>query len=594
MKPRPPRPPDDELATFVADPELAEMFMSDAIDQLGTIEGTILQLEASPGDLSLINEIFRPFHTVKANAGVLGIASIQEFAHKVETLLDRARSGRHPMGRSEIDLVLQTVDLLTRIVMDLPARAAGKPTTDVAQSRREMMARLDLLLAAESPDSAGTSPSVLQDTFVDSAGQSASGAQDMPGAIAAPPTADDFLPPPRWDDAHSSVRVGTRKLDELVEMVGELVIAQTILAAEPALLQSTDERLARRLAHVRRITSALQRDTMAMRMVPIRPTFRKMGRLLRDLSRSFDKPVNLVISGEETELDRKVVEHLTDPLTHMIRNAIDHGIEPAAVRLASGKPATATMRLSAFHRAGCIVVELADDGAGLNADAILARARALGMVPDGAQPSAAEVHQLIFRPGFSTTREVTHLSGRGVGLDVVRRNIEALRGRIDIQTTRGQGTVFSLQLPLTLAIIDGLLLGVGGDRFVIPAPAVQESVRPRPEHVHAVQGRQRMVQVRNQLVPLLHLGEAFGIAGARQAITESTVVIAEDRGRRIALVVDELLGKQEVVIKGLGDMFRGVQGIAGGAILGDGRIRLILDTGGLLGLLAKTACEVAA
>jgi len=571
-------PPEDdaELGAFAADPELAGMFIADATDHLGTIEATILKLEAAPTDLKLVNDIFRPFHTVKGNAGVLGITSIQEFAHKVETLLDLARSGKHPMGPAEIDVVLKTVDLLKLVIDELPARAAGRPTTDVSARRRALMDRVDALITGSTPP---------------------------PSQAAGPAAAAREPAPSSGDDAgrgkvhhaedQSTVKVDTKKLDNLVDMVGELVIAQAILAEDPA-LRSADERLSRRLAHVRRITSDLQRDTMAMRMVPIRQTFQKMSRLARDLSRKFDKPCNLQLAGEDTELDRKVVEHLTDPLMHMMRNAIDHGIETAARRQAAGKPATAELKLSAFHRAGFIVVELADDGAGLDTDQILARGLQLGLVPEGAPLDPSEIHQLIFQPGFSTAAQVTELSGRGVGMDVVRRNIEALRGRIDIQTTRGKGTMFSIQLPLTLAIVDGILLGVGADRFVIPTFAVSESLRPRPEQVQTVQGQACMVQVRDRLYPLLHLGEVFGVAGARQRISEGTVIICHDNGRSVALAVDELIGKQEVVIKGLGEMFRDVRGIAGGAILGDGRIGLILDTGGLLSLVGKTASQVAA
>ena len=562
----PPAAVDHELAAFVADPELAGMFVADALDHLGTIEQTILKLEASPRDLTLVNDIFRPFHTVKGNAGVLGLTSIGEIAHKLETLLDLARSGARRMGAIEIELVLKAVDLLTLLVRELPARAAGQPSTDVSARARELLSAVEVLIVG------GTPPD-----------------RESPlGAVsAAPPPPEADADPPRasWTDGQSTVKVDTRKLDALVDMVGELVIAQAILAEDPALLRSTDERLNRRLAQVKRITGDIQRDAMSMRMVPIRQTFQKMTRLIRDLAKKFDKPTHVVVVGEDTELDRKVVEHLTDPLMHMIRNTIDHGIEPQAARVAAGKPPVAEIRLNAFHRAGSIVVEIADDGTGLNTERIRARAVSLGLVADGAPLTVAEVHQLIFRPGFSTADRVTELSGRGVGMDVVRRNIEALRGRIDIQTEAGRGTTFSLQLPLTLAIVDGLLLEVGADRFVIPAPAVQESLRPRPEQVHSLQGRPCMVQVRDRLIPLLHLGDAFGIAGARQRIPDSTVVIAEDNGRVIALVVDELLGKQEVVIKSLGDMFRGVRGIAGGAILGDGRIGLILDTGGLMALV---------
>ena len=559
-----------ELETFASDPEMAAAFVSDAADYLGTIEQTILKIEAAPGDLSLVNDLFRPFHTVKGNAGVIGLRSIETFAHKLETLLDMARSGTHPLGAAEIELVLQAVDLLQLMVKELPARAAGRPATDVSSRAAVLMQQVDQLIAA--------------------------GATADPAAPAAAPHGGSEADPSsgvEWFSEQSTVKVNMQKLDGLVDMVGELVIAQAILAEDPALTRVGDERVTRQLAQVRRITSDIQRDAMSMRMVPIRPTFQKMVRLVRDLAKKFDKPTHVVVAGEDTELDRKLVEQLTDPLMHMVRNTIDHGIEPAAVRAAAGKPAIAEIGLKAFHRGGGIVVEISDDGAGLDTGRIHERAIAQGLVPQGAAMTAAEIHQLIFRPGFSTATQVTEVSGRGVGMDVVRRNIEVLRGRIDIHTERGRGTTFSLRLPLTLAIVDGLVLGVGGDRFVIPTPAVQESLKPRPEHVHSTHGRPCMVQVRERLIPLLHLGDAFGIAGARMRICDGTVVIAEDNGRPVALVVDEILGKREVVIRSLGDMFRGVAGIAGGAILGDGRIGLILDTGALLSLAASAPAQVA-
>jgi two-component system chemotaxis sensor kinase CheA len=567
--------PDNELGAFIADPELAGMFIADATDHLGSIESTLLKLEKSPTDLKLVNDIFRPFHTVKGNAGVLGIASIEEFAHKIETLLDLARSGKHAIGPAEIDLVLKTVDLLKLIIEELPARAAGKSVTDTTARRHELMARVDALISGTTPP-----PS------------SKAGFTTPPPPTPSNGEADRGKGPSR--DEHSTVKVDTKKLDNLVDMVGELVIAQAILAEDPAISSAVDDRLTRRLAHVRRITSDLQRDTMAMRMVPIRQTFQKMARLARDLARKFEKPCSLTLMGEETELDRKVVEHLTDPLMHMVRNAIDHGIESVAERQAAGKPGAAELRLRAFHRAGFIVVEIADDGAGLDTGRILAKAKSQGIVSESAELSPEEIQQLIFQPGFSTASQVTELSGRGVGMDVVRRNVEELRGRIDIHTERGKGTTFSIQLPLTLAIVDGIMLGVGAERFVIPTFAVQESFRPVPAQVQSLQGEVCMVQVRDHLYPLLHLGEVFNIVGARKRISEGTVVICHESGRAVALAVDELLGKQEVVIKSLGEMFKNIRGIAGGAILGDGRIGLILDTGGLLSLVGKTTSQVAA
>ena len=558
-----PAPPviDDELAACAADPEMTEMFVADGLEHLGTIEQTILKLEASPGDLSLINDLFRPFHTIKGNAGVLGIRSIESFSHKLETLLDLARSGSHPVGEPEIEVVLGAVDVLTLMVQDLPQRVAGQAVADRSGKCAEILSVVDALIAGESVAA-------------------------MPQPVPAV-TETDFSGPAIEED--STIKVGTRKLDALVDMVGELVIAQAILAENPALQHSADDRLSRQLAQIRRITTDIQRDAMALRMVPIRRTFQKLGRLVRDLAKKFDKPTNVVVVGEDTELDRKLVEQLTDPLMHMVRNTIDHGIEPRGVRAASGKSETAEIQLRACHRGGGVVVEIADDGVGLDTERIFKRAVAQGLVPDGVQMSTPEIHELIFRPGFSTADRVTEMSGRGVGMDVVRRNIQMLRGRVDIQTARGRGTTFSLHLPLTLAIVDGLVMSVGGDRFVIPTPAVQESLRPQPQQVHTTGGRPSMVQVRDRLIPLLHLGQAFGIGGAREQIVDGTVVIAEDNGRPVALVVDELLGKREVVIRSLGEMFRGVRGIAGGAILGDGRIGLILDTGGLLALAATQA-----
>ena len=558
--------PQDDVAAYAADQELGAMFVAEGLDHLATIESTILQLESAPDDVKLLNDVFRPFHTVKGNAGVLGLMTIQETAHEIETLLDLARSGKHAMGPAEVDVVLKAVDLLTLMIRELPARAAGQVGTDVSQRRTDLLAVVRVLIAG------GPAPDAEED------------AAEAPAAPASLPKGPGSKGD-RRDDSQSTVKVNTRTLDALLDMVGELVIAQSILAEDPILARSRDERLNDRLGQLKRITSELQRNAMAMRMVPIRQTFQKMARLVRDMSRQSDKPITLVLSGEETELDRKVVEHLTDPLMHMIRNCIDHGIEPAPERAAAGKPITAELRLSASHQAGSIVVEISDDGAGLNTERIRAVAIARGLIDEETPLSTDAVHHLIFQPGFSTADRVTEISGRGVGMDVVRRNVEALRGRIDIKTTRGRGTTFIIRLPLTLAIVDGLLLSVGAERFVIPTFAVRESLRPLPEQIHTLQGRPRMVRVRERLIPLLHVGEAFNIKGARPRIVDATVVIIEDADRPLALVVDELLGKYEVVIKSLGDAFGNVRGVAGGAILGDGRIGLILDAGGLLALV---------
>jgi two-component system chemotaxis sensor kinase CheA len=312
-----------------------------------------------------------------------------------------------------------------------------------------------------------------------------------------------------------------------------------------------------------------------------------VARVVRDISRKAGKNVDLVLTGEDTELDRKMVEEITDPLMHMVRNSLDHGIEQPAARAKTGKPARATVSLSAYYQGSHVIIEVKDDGAGLNTDRILESARKKGLIAADATPAPEDIHRLIFEPGFSTAAKVTEVSGRGVGMDVVRRNIESLRGRVDIRTERGQGSTFLVRLPLTLAVLDGLLVRVGSERCVLPAAAVRESLRPKPEHVHCVQGQPRMVQVRESVLPLIGLGAVLGMGAATLDPTAATVVVVEEGGSRIGLVVEELLHKQEVVVKSLGDSFASVRGVAGGAILGDGRIGLILDPHGIVTMVRE-------
>ena len=568
---------DDDLAVLRSDAELAGMFLDESLDHLRSIEAVALQLEHAPDDANLLDELFRPFHTVKGNAGALGVTPVQELAHAVENLLDLARSGRRPLDAAGIELVLQSVDLLTAMVRDIQGRLAGATTPSRRAERERMIAALEQLTNAETHAPIRTSPS-----------------SPSPAPAASARSADGDDHPRVWrtraDDrpGHSAVKVDTRKLDTLVDMVGELVIVQSIINEDPALQAVLGDRLARHLSQLRRITSDLQRTAMSMRLVPIRQTFGKMSRLVRDLGRQSGKAIDLVLSGEGTELDRRLVESINDPLMHMIRNSVDHGIESPDARAAAGKPRVGRLSLSASHQGGHVIIQIADDGRGLDTARIHARAVAQGLIHRDAVLTAADVHALIFRPGFSTAEQVTEISGRGVGMDVVRRNIEALRGRVDIDSTPGRGTTFTIRLPLTLAIVDGLLLRVGGERFVLPTFSVWESLRPSADQVHDVQGRPRMVRVRDTLLPLVRLADVFGVAGAEADATAATVVVIEDDGRRVALQVDQLVGKQEVVIKALGAALGPVRGVAGAAILGDGRVGLILDAHGLVALHAGT------
>ena len=321
---------------------------------------------------------------------------------------------------------------------------------------------------------------------------------------------------------------------------------------------------------------------MSLRMIPIKSTFQKMERVVRDLARDFDKKVAFVTSGDETELDRTVVEEIGDPLVHMVRNALDHGLETTAGRVAAGKPETGTLHLKAYHQGGSIVIELEDDGRGMDPDRIYAKAVEKGLIAAGAALSRDDILGLILAPGFSTAEKITAVSGRGVGMDVVKRNIEKLRGKIEISSVLGRGSIFRLKLPLTMAIVDGLVVRVGADRFILPATSVQMTLRPKPESLSTVHGQGEVLELRGRLLPIHRLHRCFNIPADAASPGDGILVIVEHGGKVYALLVDEMLSKQEVVIKNLGAFMQGLPGVAGGAILGDGSIALIVDPGTLL------------
>jgi two-component system chemotaxis sensor kinase CheA len=475
------------------------------------------------------------------------------------------------------------------MIRDVGARLKGQPPTDLKPAALALIEAVDSCIARSSRSrrtraKAGT-PARENDVQDDVEARSDASAPTLAVARSAEAESDPVATPStaRSGDQTGSIKVDMRKLDSLVDAVGELIIVQSLIQEDPVLAAHLDSRLGANLAQLKRITAGLQRSAMALRMVPIRQAFQKVSRIVRDLSRTAGKSVELVLSGEDTELDRKVVEEIADPLMHMVRNSLDHGIELPQVRAASGKRPQARIALSAFHQGGHIVIEIADDGTGLDTEKIKAKAIERGLIAPGATPSVEEIHMMIFTAGFSTAEKVTEISGRGVGMDVVRRNIDALRGSISIVSEPGKGATFRIKMPLTLAVLDGLIVGVGKERFVMPTTAVRESLRPLPSQVHKVQDEPRLVQVRDSLVPLVALGDMFRLPHQSDP-SQATVIVIEDEGARVGLIVDALLGKQEVVIKSLGDTFGGVRGVAGGAILGDGRIGLILDAHGIVAL----------
>lgn len=378
-----------------------------------------------------------------------------------------------------------------------------------------------------------------------------------------------------------SIRVAVEKIDTLVNLVGELVISQAMLEtigrADPEEFDAAHlERLRQGLAQLERNTRELQEAVLSVRMIPISFVFSRLPRLARDLAATLGKEVDLVLEGEETELDKGVIEKLVDPLTHIVRNAIDHGIENPEARASAGKPRAGTLRVRAAHQGGNIVIEITDDGAGLNRERILAKAAERGLpVPEN--PTDRDVWQLICMPGFSTAEKITDVSGRGVGMDVVRQNIESINGRLEIESTPGQGTRMTIRLPLTLAILDGMSVRVGDEIFIVPLTAILESLQPRPEQLYTISGRGRVLNLRGDYVPLVSLSDVFHLPADREQVEDGIVVVVESAQDRAALFVDELIAQHQVVIKSLETNYRRVPGISGATILGDGRVALILD-----------------
>jgi len=594
------------LNVLASDPELLGDFILESTEHLTNIESQLLTLEQDPANAEAIHAIFRGFHTIKGLAGFLELNAIQEVAHEVETILDLARTWKLRITPVVIDRILEGKDYLAGCLRALEQMLATGVRPVFAPNLPLLTALRTLIQTNEaksngiqSDEDAGAARAAAEDPGValERAPQAQEGAgpdlQQLALAVVADPPPDASIRERQEKavsgrvDTHAPegrlVKVDTAKLDFLVDMVGEMVIAQSLVRHDPDLSPESKPRLARNLSQLARITEEVQKTAMSMRMVPVGQLFQKMSRVVRDLSKKSGKQVELQMIGEETELDRHIVEELADPLMHMVRNSLDHGLEPTEERERAGKPPSGTLLLRASHQAGQIIIEISDDGRGLNRKRILEKARAKGLIDAGAELPDREIFDLIFHPGFSTAEQITDVSGRGVGMDVVRRHIQKMRGRIDIESTAGQGTTFLLKLPLTLAIIDGLVVGVGEERYIVPIFAVREMLRPSEDMISTVQGRSEMALVRGSLLPIVRLHQRFRVQPRSFHPWESLLIVAESGDKRFCLLVDDLVGKQEVVIKSLGATLQGIAGVAGGAILGDGRVGLILDLVGLYG-----------
>ena len=381
----------------------------------------------------------------------------------------------------------------------------------------------------------------------------------------------------------TSIRVDTAKIDKLINLVGELVITQSMLSDLGSRFEMRQlPVLLERMVELERNTREIQERVMSIRMLPIGTAFARFPRLVRDLSAKAGKKIQLVLSGEETELDKTVIESIGDPLTHLVRNSADHGLEPPEERLDNNKPEVGTIRLNAFHEGGTICITVEDDGRGLNRDKILAKAIKQGLISESEKLTDDQIWPLVFKPGFSTAEKITDISGRGVGMDVVKRNIENLGGTVSIKTRKGYGTTFTLKLPLTLAIIDGMTVRVGKETYIIPLLSILESIQPKAELIKTVVGKGELINVRGTYIPMVRLYEVFASEPEYTDPKEAILLILETEGERVAVMVDEILGQQQVVIKSMEQNFRKVEGVAGATILGDGRVGFIVDVRGVL------------
>lgn len=587
-----PAAPAKTVNALAQDAGLVNDFILETREHLTSIENDLLTLDREPAQPEALHSLFRSFHTVKGLAGFLEFDSIRALAHEVETILDLARNHQMTIHSVVIDVVLESADYLKNEMNRLEAELAGAPPSDSAPVE-ELLRRVQAL---NQPDGPGGEEAAAPTPIRSAAAPPGEARQDEPAgkdtravpvaSAPAEPEAAEVKTPAAAAKAGSekfSVRVDTIKLDYLLDMVGEMVIAQSMVRQDPELAGLRSPRVTRNLTQLSRVTDEVQKTAMAMRMMPVGQLFQRVARLVRDMSRKMNKPADLDLTGEETQIDKTIVEELADPMMHMVRNSLDHGIEAVATRKEAGKPERARISLRASHQAGHILIEIEDDGRGLDKEKILAKARDRGLVADGHTLNDNDIYNLIFEPGFSTAAAVTDVSGRGVGMDVVKRQVTKLRGRIEIHSTPGKGTIFQLKLPLTLAIIDGLVVGVGGERYIVPIFTVQEMFRPVEGMLSTVKGQGEMVMVRNRLLPVVRLHRKFSVRPKTELAAESLFVVAETGGHRFCLMVDEFIGKQEVVIKSLGEGLKSIPGVAGGAILGDGRVGLILDLDGVYG-----------
>ncbi len=564
-----------------------QMFLSEVTDHLNNIEPNLLELENNPDDKEALNTVFRSFHTIKGNAGFLDLKDIIHVTHEAETLLDLARDNKIRVVSSSMDVILRTVDVIRDLMQRYGTWVADGTIPLRHPQQDQLISQLKRLAAGEI---LGTDEIVTKNDQTEEEHALSNNVETLPisGNAPAQATTPASANKNKPAAAAESVKVDKDRLDELIDLIGELVIAESMVSSVVHTLDVNNSVNARKFSQLRKITRELQELSLSLRMVPINGLFQRMARLVRDLSRKLGKDIDCEIIGGETDLDKNIIEQVADPLIHIVRNSLDHGIEPTKEeRRANGKPERAKITLRAFYRGGNIYIEIEDDGRGLNRERILQKAISQGVISSAEGMTENEINSLIFAPGFSTAAEVTDLSGRGVGMDVVRRNIDALHGSVEIRSKQGHGTTVSLRLPLTLAIIDGMVVRVNQQRYIIPTLSILQQIRPMEKDLATIQGQGELMAVRGKNISFFRLSELFDHGTPRISPTKGTIVLVEIKDKVVGFFVDEIIGQQQVVIKHLGHGMDSLPGVSGGAVLPDGQVGVILDVHGLL-QLAKT------
>lgn len=539
----------DELA------ELREAYALESAEMLAEVESALLTLESAPIIDDDFNRFFRAIHTIKGSSGIVGADQVESFCHILEHLLVRIRENEIPLSPDLISLFLQCHDHIKTLVVLFEKNSSELP------SRHNQLSTLIANWQPLPPTETSTDTELAEPNQVGPAEETVT---EQSGV------------------AQKVVRIDAQKLDQLINLVVELVTATSEL--ESHIKRLSDSASLESASSVSLLVKKIQERAMVFRMVPVGDLFRRFQRLVHDLSAASGKKIQLATAGLETELDKVLAERLREPLVHLIRNAIDHGIELPSERLALGKPATGLISMNAFQETGCIVIEVQDDGRGISRERVLRRAVERGLIRP-LETADRDPLSLIFEPGFSTMEEATMLSGRGVGMDVVKRTIEELRGKIEVRSTEGQGTAFQLRLPLSLALIDGFMVAVGGEYYILPMEQVDETIDLPPESGEELVQR-GYLNVRGEALPCLDL-RSITAPDTPSPASRFAVVIKQE-GRRVGLAVDQLVGEVKAVIKPLGRLYRDARIISGATILGDGAIALILDLPELLRLYSET------